>query len=53
MTGNTDLAEPILCVMEKAAIKAAEHVLVTLSKLDNDLFIDHLMRYLYEGRHYR
>jgi len=53
LTGHTDLVGPIFCAMEKAGIKAAEHVLVTLSKLDNELFIDHLKRYLYEGRHYR
>jgi uncharacterized protein len=53
LTGNTEMAGPVLCSMEKSAIKAAEHVLVTLSKFDNELFVDHLMRYLYEGRHYR
>jgi len=53
MTGSTDLAGPILCAIEQATIKAAEHVFVTLSTLDNELFVDHLMRYVYEGRHYR
>lgn len=53
LTGNSDVAGPILCVMEKAAIKAAEYVLATLTNLDNELFIDHLMRYLCEGRHYQ
>jgi uncharacterized protein len=53
LTGKTDSAGPVMCAIEKAAIEAAEHVLVTLSELDNELFIDHLMRYLCEGRHNR
>jgi len=53
MTGRTDLAAPMLCTLERAAIRAGEHVLITLSQLDNELFIDHLMRYLCEGRRFR
>lgn len=43
MTGRIDLTGPALCQMEKAAIKAAEYVLISLSQLDNETFIDHLM----------
>ena len=53
MTGHTDLAGPMLCASEKAALQAAKHVLVTLSEEDNDLFIDHFMEYLHQGRHYQ
>jgi uncharacterized protein len=52
MTGKTDLAGPMLCMNEKAAIQAATHVFDTLTKEDNALFLDHFMRYLHEGRHY-
>lgn len=52
MTGHTDLVGRMLCESEKAAIQAAKHVLVTLSKKDNELFIDHFMEYLHKGRHY-
>ena len=48
MTGHTDLAGPMMCESEKAAIQAAEHVLLTLK--DNELFLDHFMNYLYERR---
>jgi len=50
MTGHTDLAGPMICESEKAAIRAARHVLITLK--NNDLFLDHFMKYLHEGRHY-
>jgi uncharacterized protein len=53
MTGNTDLAGPFLCAMERAAISAAEHVFITLSELNNDLFVDHLLQYVHKGRHFR
>lgn len=52
MTGATDLAGPMLCVSERAALRAAKHVLTTLSAQDNDLFVDHFMRYLQEGHHH-
>lgn len=48
MTGHTDLAGPMMCESEKAAIQAAEHVLITLK--DNELFLDHFMNYLHERR---
>jgi len=51
MTGHTDLAGPMICESEKAAIQAARHVLVALN--NNELFLDHFMKYLIEGRHYR
>ncbi len=49
MTGRIDLAGSLLCRMEKAAIEAARHVTTTLSESDNDLFVDHFMKYLHEG----
>lgn len=49
MTGYTDLASPMMCESEKAAVEAARCVLDTLK--DDDLFIDHFMKYLCEG-HY-
>ncbi len=52
MTGATDLAGPMLCASERAALRAAKHVLATLSATENDLFIDHFMRYLKEGHRY-
>ncbi|MFB0535860.1 MAG: radical SAM protein [Anaerolineae bacterium] len=51
MTGHTNLAGPMICESEKAAIQAAKHVLITLK--DNELFLDHFMKYLHEGRHYQ
>lgn len=44
MTGFSNLAGPALCAGERAAIGAARRVFVTLA--ENDLFLDHLMRYL-------
>jgi uncharacterized protein len=52
MTGATDLASPMLCASERAALQAAQHVLTVLSATDNDLFIDHFMRYLENGHRY-
>ena len=49
ITGHTDLAGPMLCESEGAAIQAAKYVLTTLPELDNELFIDHLRRYLHGG----
>lgn len=50
-TGQTSLAAPVLCASERGAIQAAKHVLTTLS--DNELFVDHLMRYLHESQPWR
>lgn len=47
MTGYTDMVSPMICESEKAAILAAKHVLIALK--DNELFINHFMRYLHEG----
>lgn len=44
MTGHTDLAGPMLCESERAAIQAARYVLVALK--DDELFLDHFMGYL-------
>jgi uncharacterized protein len=52
LTGHTDLAGSMLCASERAAMKAAQHVAITLSEQANDLFADHFMRYLYEGRNH-
>lgn len=55
MTRHTDLAGPMLCESEKAAIQAAKLVLIALK--DDELFLDHFMDYLQEGiyeeRHYQ
>jgi len=48
MTGHTELAGPMLCASEKALVQAAGHVFTALH--DNDLFVDHLMAYVREGR---
>lgn len=50
MTGRSDMASSMLCALERATINAAKHVLTTLSQSDNELFTDHLMRYLCKGR---
>lgn len=47
MTGQTDLAGPVLCESEKAVIEAAKYVFITLK--DNELFLDHFMKYLQDG----
>jgi uncharacterized protein len=44
MTGHTDLVGEPLCKSEKAAIRAAKQVLVSLK--NNDLFTDHFFKYL-------
>jgi uncharacterized protein len=46
MTGQTDISGPFMCESEKAAILAAQKVLVTLK--DNELFLDHFLKYLHE-----
>jgi uncharacterized protein len=53
MSGQTDMAAPMLCVMEQAAIQAAEAVFNSLVNAGNDLFTDHLYRYVNAGGHYR
>jgi uncharacterized protein len=50
LTGDTELAGPMLCALERASINAAQQVFISLSQLDNELFTDHLMRYLCKGR---
>jgi uncharacterized protein len=47
MTGHTDLAGPMLCTSERAAMRAARHVLLTLQ--NDELFLDHFMKYLSRG----
>lgn len=44
MTNHTNLTGPMICESEKAAIQAANEVLITLK--DNELFLDHFMKYL-------
>ncbi len=46
LTGRADLAAPIMCASERAAIQAASHALTALRQ--NQLFMDHLMRYVHE-----
>jgi hypothetical protein len=49
MTGQTDLVAPVLCASEKASIAAARSAMADLA--GEDIFIDHLMARLNEGRH--
>lgn len=49
MTGHTNLAGDMLCASEKALVRSAKHAFMTLSQVNNDLFIDHLMGYLWKG----
>jgi uncharacterized protein len=51
MTGHTDHAGPAMCASEKAAIQAARQAFVALHEQDNELFVDHLMRYAHEAHH--
>lgn len=51
MTGYTDLVSQMMCESEKAAIRAAKEVLISLRS--NSLFLDHFMKYLPKGRHYQ
>jgi uncharacterized protein len=53
MTGSTDRVGPIMCASERALIEAARYVFMALAGADNDLFIDHLMRYLDGGHRYQ
>jgi uncharacterized protein len=47
MTGQTDQAGAVLCALERATIRAAQRVLTTLQEEQNELFVDHFMRYVY------
>jgi uncharacterized protein len=49
MTGHTNLVSDTFCESEKAAILAAKFVLTTLNQ--NELFLDHFMKYLQKGHH--
>jgi len=46
MSGAIDMPSPVLCAMEKAAIEAGRYAFETLVKDDNDLFADHLLKYV-------
>lgn len=48
-SGYTDTTGKLQCESEKALMKAAKHVLITLK--DNDLFLDHFLKYIHE-EHY-
>jgi uncharacterized protein len=52
LSGQTDQPAPILCAMEQAIIRAAQHVFYSLVNADNDLFTDHMYRYANAGIHY-
>ena len=45
MTGNALEVGAMMCNSEKAIINAAKKVYLTLYNLDNNLFIDHFMKY--------
>jgi hypothetical protein len=53
MSGASDIPAPVLCAMEKAAIEAARYAFETLVKDDNDLFADHLFKYVNNDNHHR
>ncbi len=53
MSGQTDLAAPILCAMEQATIRAARQVFESLVNAENDVFADHMYNYLNAGIHHR
>lgn len=45
MTGYTNRTGPMLCVSERAAVRAALRVFTTLARENNDTFFKHLMQY--------
>ncbi len=49
MTGDTGKAGGMLCANERAAIMEARHVFTTMAAEENELFIDHLMKYTNGG----
>lgn len=51
MSGHTDLAASILCAMERANIAAARRTFDTLVLSGNDLFMQHMYRYVEAGFH--
>ncbi|MEO5355452.1 MAG: radical SAM protein [Magnetococcus sp. XQGC-1] len=46
LTGNAELPAPIICALERAALKAASHALNTLSEPENPLFVRHFMAFI-------
>lgn len=52
-TGYTDITGPMICAIEHAAIKSAEKVFTTLTREENELFLDHLIRYATIHKKYR
>ena len=53
MSGQTDMAAPMLCTLEQATIKAARYVFSSLVNAGNELFTDHLYGYLDAEIHHR
>jgi uncharacterized protein len=53
MSGQTDMAAPILCALEQAIIQAARYVFTSLVNAGNELFTDHLYGYLDAEIHHR
>ena len=51
MSGQTDIATPMLCAMERAAIRATRHVFDSLVNTQDELFTDHMYRYIDAGSH--
>jgi uncharacterized protein len=49
LTGETDVAAPVLCASEQAAIATAHTAMVKL--VQNDHFIEHLEAYVLEAQH--
>lgn len=45
MTGHTNRTGPMLCVSERAAVRAAHRVFTTLAGENNETFFKHLMQY--------
>ena len=51
MSGQTDIATSILCAMERANIAAARRTFDALALSGNELFIQHMYRYVEAGFH--
>ncbi len=53
MSGRSDMPAPMLCAMERAAIRASRHVFDSLVNTGNDLFLEHMYTYVNAGSHHR
>ena len=53
MSGQSDMAAPMLCAMEQATIRAAQQVFDSLVNAGNELFTEHMYNYVNAGIHHR